>query len=41
MDEVFVPRRRSPKLHAGPSAQRVVPYQNDAHNQQPQKNHHY
>jgi hypothetical protein len=24
-------------LHSGPSAQRLVPYQNDAHNQQPQK----
>ena len=33
----FSPRRRSPKLHSGPSAQRVVPYQNDAHNQQSQK----
>jgi hypothetical protein len=33
----FSSRRRSPKLHSGPSAQRAVPYQNDAHNQQPQK----
>lgn len=33
----FRPRRRSPKLHSGPSTQRTVPYQNDAHNQQPQK----
>lgn len=33
----FSPRRRSPKLHSGPSTQRVVPYQNDANNQQPQK----
>ena len=36
----FRPRRRSPKLHSGPSTQRVVPYQNDAHNQQPQKPQH-
>jgi hypothetical protein len=34
----FSSRRRSPKLHSGPSTQRLVPYQNDAHNQQPQKN---
>lgn len=33
----FPPRGRSPKLHSGPSTQRVVPYQNDAHNQQPQE----
>jgi hypothetical protein len=33
----FSSRRRFPKLHSGPSTQRVVPYQNDAPNQQPQK----
>ncbi|VXC21281.1 hypothetical protein ARTHRO9AX_220250 [Arthrobacter sp. 9AX] len=32
----FQSRRRYPKLHSGPSTQRMVPYQNDAHNQQPQ-----
>jgi hypothetical protein len=35
--EVFDPQGRSPKLHSGPSAQRIVPYQNGTHNQQPHK----
>lgn len=35
----FSPRSPEPvpKLHSGPSTQRVAPYQNDAHKQQPQQ----